>query len=133
MTPIPFGAQLIGRTEKALNALLERALAGTGLTEPQWVALTLTVTAEGADPTPRIAHSLRIGEPAAGRRLTELADLGLVRAAEPTAHGRAVWQAVRTQTGRATDELWGDLPEADRLTAARVLNTVLARADAVLA
>ncbi|WP_164842402.1 hypothetical protein [Actinoplanes solisilvae] len=43
MPEIPFGAQLIGRTEKALNALLERELSGTGLTEPQWVALTLTV------------------------------------------------------------------------------------------
>jgi hypothetical protein len=30
-----FGTQVIGQTEKALNAILERQLAGTGLTEPQ--------------------------------------------------------------------------------------------------
>jgi hypothetical protein len=38
-----FGAQVLGQTEKALNAILARQLAGTGLTEPQWVTLTLTV------------------------------------------------------------------------------------------
>src|SRR5262245_33530504 len=37
--PTPFGAQLIGETEKTLNALLRRSLEGTGLTEPQWVTL----------------------------------------------------------------------------------------------
>ena len=133
MTTVPFGAQLIGRTEKALNALLARALTGTGLTEPQWVVLTLTVTADGADPTARIAHALRTDEPAARRRLTELADLGLTRGSEPTERGHAVWHEVRSRTTRTTDELWNDLPEADRRAAARVLNTVLARADAILA
>ncbi len=32
-----FGTQIIGQTEKALNALLDQQLPGTGLTEPQWV------------------------------------------------------------------------------------------------
>ena len=36
-----FGPQLIGETEKTLNALLRRHLDGTGLTEPQWVTLRL--------------------------------------------------------------------------------------------
>ena len=48
-----FGPQLIGETEKTLNALLRRHLADTGLTEPQWVTLRLadqlgdTVAPEG--------------------------------------------------------------------------------------
>ena len=48
-----FGPQLIGETEKTLNALLRRHLADTGLTEPQWVTLRLadqlgdTVASEG--------------------------------------------------------------------------------------
>jgi hypothetical protein len=42
-----FGAALIGRTEKALKAILDRQLAGTGITEPQWVTLTLTVVGGG--------------------------------------------------------------------------------------
>jgi hypothetical protein len=37
----PFGPQLIGETEKTLNAILRRLLQGTGLSEPQWVTLRL--------------------------------------------------------------------------------------------
>ncbi|MCY1143299.1 hypothetical protein OWR29_35335 [Actinoplanes sp. Pm04-4] len=185
MMTIPFGAQLIGRTEKALNALLDQALQGTGLTEPQWVALTLTATrtptaaatsddaafasepvVPGASLAPehtppmasriggpgsnpevvgqfpadliaRIAEALRVGEPAARERLAELAGAGLVHttsggAVEPTERGLALWQDVRAQVMRLTDKLWGDVPEADRAAAGRVLNVVLARAGALL-
>src|SRR5690349_8557418 len=119
MTTIPFGAQLIGRTEKALDALLHRALAGTGLSEPQWVVLTLTVTAdgtsrasraaEGTDPAARIAEALQVGEAEARRRLAELAAAGLVRSdagrVEATERGVALWREVRTQAARVADEL----------------------------
>ncbi|MEV0720971.1 hypothetical protein AB0H87_41125, partial [Asanoa sp. NPDC050611] len=66
-----FSAQLLGRTEKALNAILDRLLAGIEVTEPQWVALTLTVTAGGAPAdvvTARIADALKVDAPAARRR-----------------------------------------------------------------
>jgi hypothetical protein len=43
----PFGPQLIGETEKALNALLRRFLEGTGLTEPEWVTLRIAEAREG--------------------------------------------------------------------------------------
>ena len=43
-----FGPPLIGQTEKALNAILDRQLAGTGMTEPQWVTLSLTVAGGGS-------------------------------------------------------------------------------------
>ncbi|MEQ6902113.1 hypothetical protein ABLM29_13410, partial [Nocardioides sp. YIM 152588] len=36
-----FGPQLIGATEKTLSALLRHELAGSGLTEPEWVTLRL--------------------------------------------------------------------------------------------
>jgi hypothetical protein len=39
--PTTFGPQLIGETEKTLNALLRLFLEGTGLTESQWVTLRL--------------------------------------------------------------------------------------------
>jgi hypothetical protein len=42
-----FGAALIGQTEKTLNAIPDRQLAGTGITEPQRVTLTLTVVGGG--------------------------------------------------------------------------------------
>jgi hypothetical protein len=39
--------RVIGQAEKTLGAILGRQLAGTGLTEPQWVILTLAVTSGG--------------------------------------------------------------------------------------
>ncbi|GAA1848097.1 MarR family winged helix-turn-helix transcriptional regulator [Asanoa iriomotensis] len=133
-----FSAQLLGRTEKALNAILDRLLADIGVTEPQWVALTLTITAGDAPVVAQIAHALKVDEAAARRRLDELADAGLVRVesgggAVATEEGVARWQRVRAATGPITQQLWGDLPEADLAAAGRVLTTVLARADAVFA
>src|SRR4051794_41938202 len=46
-TPPSFSAQALGQTEKALNAILDRRLAGTGLTERQWIALSLLVMSGG--------------------------------------------------------------------------------------
>ena len=36
--------RVIGQAEKTLNAILARLLEGTGLTEPEWVILTLAAT-----------------------------------------------------------------------------------------
>ncbi|HYF74268.1 MAG TPA: MarR family transcriptional regulator, partial [Nocardioides sp.] len=46
--PTTFGPQLIGQTEKTLNALLDRVLAGR-LSEPEWVTLRLAHQVEAAD------------------------------------------------------------------------------------
>ena len=51
MSPPPeFGTQLIGQTEKTLNAILDRLLAGSGLDESQWITLTVTVMNNGSLP-----------------------------------------------------------------------------------
>jgi hypothetical protein len=61
-----FGTPVIGQTEKALNAILARQLAGTGLTEPQWVTLTLTVVSGGTlgrhELAGRVAGVLKVSE-----------------------------------------------------------------------
>ena len=44
----PFGPRLIGETEKTLSALLHRCLAGTDLTEPEWVTLRLADQLNGS-------------------------------------------------------------------------------------
>lgn len=138
MTTIPFGPQLIGRTEKALNALLERELSGTGVAERQWVALNLT---DGALPSDRLAarisEALRIDAAAARELLAELIAAGLVheaaaRTIELTGKGRSLQRGIRSATASLTEDLWGDLPDDDRATAARVLNVVLTRAGAAL-
>jgi hypothetical protein len=63
LTP-QFGTQLIGQTEKARNAILDRQLAGTGLTETQWVTLTLAVmsgaTIDRASYIRRLAGALKM-------------------------------------------------------------------------
>jgi hypothetical protein len=71
---------------------------------------------------------------AAGPALREdLAALGLIEtgpdgAVSATTKGRELWQEVRAANTEVTARLWGDLPEADLATAARVLNTILSRA-----
>ncbi len=50
-----FGPQLIGQTEKTLQAILRRALAGTGLDEPLWVTLRLADQPDGSTVRERVA------------------------------------------------------------------------------
>jgi len=56
-----FSTQLVGRTEKTLNAILARLLAGTGLTEPQWVTLTLAVRSGGTIDPPLGGYIVALG------------------------------------------------------------------------
>ncbi|GAB2837086.1 hypothetical protein GCM10022221_40440 [Actinocorallia aurea] len=137
----PFGSALIGQTEKALNALLARGLAGTGLTEPQWVTLTLAATgpaaADRAELIARVGRATRFPEPAVAARLSELTAAGFLAAdaedrVSVTTEGTARWSGIRTELGAVGERLWGDLPPEDLAVAQRVLATVLARADTVL-
>src|SRR4030088_1814673 len=79
-----FGPQVLGQTEKALNAILHRQLAGTGLTEPQWVTLTLTVASGGTvdrdELIARLAGALRVSDAEARAHVTELAATQLLHA-----------------------------------------------------
>src|ERR1700756_5959914 len=54
----PFGPQLIGESEKTLNALLRRSLEDTGLTEPLWVTLRLAGQLEGTVDAAGLATAL---------------------------------------------------------------------------
>jgi hypothetical protein len=128
-----FDAQLLGRTEKALNAILDRLLAGPGLTEHQWIALTLTVNSGGGT----ISQALKIGEAEARQLLVALAGKGLVTigddgTATATERGVAQWRELRAATGEIMRDLWGDLPAADLDTTGRVLSTILGRANTLL-
>jgi DNA-binding MarR family transcriptional regulator len=140
----PFGTQIIGRTEKALNAILDRLLDGSSLTEPQWVTLTLTVASDGTvdrdELISRVAGALKVTDAEAQARIDELAAAQLVDVpddpASPvpvTARGLELQSRIRTEVGEITERLWGDLPADDLATAGRVLSTVLARANDELA
>ncbi|OHV74747.1 winged helix DNA-binding protein [Pseudofrankia sp. BMG5.36] len=137
-----FGTALVGQTEKALNAILDRQLAGTGITEPQWVTLTLTVVSGGtidrAELIRRVSGATQFSDASVAERITELTAAGFLRdggdgRVQVTNEGRARWTEVRTAIGPITQGLWGDLPAEDLATAGRVLGIVLDRANAVLA
>jgi DNA-binding MarR family transcriptional regulator len=138
-----FGPPIIGQTEKALNAILNRQLTGTGVTEPQWVTLTLTVASGGpvdrGQVIGRVTRALKVTEAEAQAHITELAAAGLLDAPEDggssvslTDAGQELQGRVRAAVTEITQRLWGDLPPEDLETAGRVLSTVLERANAEL-
>lgn len=142
MTAVELTPQLIGQTEKTMNAILDRLLAGTGISEPQWVALTITVRAGGEVPADelaaRVAGALKAGPDAGRARLGELAAAGLVHttadgSVAATELGAGRFADVRARTAGVVQRLWGDLPPADLAVTAGVLQTVLGRAEDILA
>ena len=143
-TTHPFGTQIIGQTEKALNAILDRQLAGTGLTEPQWVSLTIAVMSGGsiehAAYINRLAGVLKVDEAEAQARIDELAGAKLIEMPQTdrspvtvTEAGAQLHARIRAAIAQITERLWGDLPADELATAGRVLSVVLERADADLA
>jgi DNA-binding MarR family transcriptional regulator len=139
-----FSAQLLGQTEKAANAILGRLLAEPGLTEPQWVTLTIAVMSAGTLDRDRlidrVAGAAKFSEAEAQARITELAEAQLLHVPDDerapvtlTESGEQVHTQIRAAVSQITQRLWGDLPVEDLETAGRVLSTILVRANAELA
>jgi len=136
-----FGTQTIGQTEKALNAILDRLLEGSGLSEPQWVALTVTVMSgeetDREELVRKLDASLHRGRETVDGLVGALVQAGLVeeRGGKVAAseRGRELHERIRVQVQEITSRLWGDLPAGDLETAGRVLETVLERARGELA
>jgi DNA-binding MarR family transcriptional regulator len=131
--------QLIGQTEKAMNAILDRLLAGA-VTEPQWVTLVLTARSAGSADrghfSGRVAQALQVDQATAADHIGQLAAKGLVSTAAGaitlTEAGQQLLDRVKGQTGEIIQRLWGDLPAADYEATRRMLSTVLERAQAEL-
>jgi hypothetical protein len=138
-----FSPRVIGQAEKTLNAILGRQLAGTGLTEPQWVILTLAVTSGGTAGreqfTRMVADALKISETEARARLGDLVTArhlqitGEAPAVTVSGPARQLYGRIRTTIAGITQRLWGDLPAEDLATAGRVLAIITDRANAELA
>jgi hypothetical protein len=133
--PTPFGPQLIGETEKTLNALLRRALEGTDLTEPQWVTLRLAGQLDGAVDTgglsTAVAERAHIAD--AADLVAELTTRGLLDGGRFTPSGRQLVADVQERIATATAPIWDGLPPDDVEAATRLLNEVVGRARAALA
>jgi len=136
-----FTPQLIGQTEKALNAILYRQLEGTGVAEPQWVTLVLAVTNGGSLARGRLVElasdGMKVGDDVAEAHIDALESLGLVDVSHDAVSvsdaGHQLFARVRGATAEITERLWGDLPADDLATAGRVLSEILGRASAELA
>lgn len=138
-----FNAQLLGQTEKAANAILDRLLAKPGLTEPQWVTLTLTVKSRGTldrdQLAEQVADALKLAVSEAAALVSSLAAADLIQVPDDrapvmvTAAGEQLYGETRAATAEITHRLWGDLPADDLATAGRVLRIVLDRANSELA
>jgi hypothetical protein len=131
---IPFGPQLIGETEKTLAAVLERSLAGTGLTEPQWVALRVAELSDGTvDHNGLVAAVADRAHFAHSEELVRgLTDRGLLEDGRLRPAGRHVIATVRAaiDTGAL---IWDGFDPDDIAATTRVLNELRDRARAVLA
>lgn len=138
-----FTTQILGQTEKALNAILERELAGTGLTERQWVTLVLVVvsggTVEREQLTRQLAGALKVSEVRAHELIAELAAAQLIEAPDTeespvkvTDAGRQLHSEIRAVVSEITERMWGDLPADELATTGRVLSMILERANAEL-
>lgn len=138
-----FSTRVIGQAEKTLNAILGRELAGTGLTEPQWVILTLAVTGGGAADRDRftsmVADALKISEAEAKARVADMVTAqqlnitGQGSAVRVTGTAQQLHSRIRAAITEITQRLWGDLPAEDLATAGRVLAIITERANAELA
>ena len=132
----PFGPQLIGETEKTLNALLRRFLEGTALTEPHWVTLRLAALLDGTVDADGLAAAAvdraQFSFPDAADLVSDLSSRDLLEDGLLTSAGRSLIATVQTRITAETAPIWGDLPDDDVAAATRVLNEVVARAHAVL-
>jgi len=133
--PTPFGPQLIGETEKTLNALLRRFLEGTGLTEPHWVTLRLAELLDGSVDAGGLAAALadRAHMANATELVGELTRRGLLDSGRPTPAARDMTAAVQTKIKAATGPIFDNLSHEDVAAATRVLNEIVTRGRAVLA
>ena len=141
-TETTFTPQVLGETEKALNAILIRELTANGLTEHQWITMQLTTAAGGTlaheQLVGRLAGALKRGATHAEERVDELVRAGLLTYVDAdgeglvsvTDAGREVHGRIRATVAEITGRLWGDLPQADLDVTGRTLATILGRANA---
>jgi hypothetical protein len=132
--PTPFGPQLIGETEKTLNAILRALLDGTGLSEPAWVTLRLAGQSDAVD---RAALVDTVADRAhfadAAHLVDHLTERGLLEGGRLTAGGRDLVESVQASIVQTTEPIWTDLPAGDVAAAERLLDEVVRRARDVLA
>jgi hypothetical protein len=139
----PVSTRLIGETESALGALLAPLLAEAELTFLQWVVLSLTTAGGKSGPgiarnqlVDRITNVRKVDAADASAAISELENAAaLVTTGGQvtlTDAGQASYNQVRARVDEITDHVF-DLPAEDLAAAGRILATITARANTVLA
>lgn len=128
-----FGPQLIGETEKALNAILERLLEGTELSESSWVVLRLAEQLGATDRAALVDAVIGRAHLADTDQLVaELTERGLLERGQLTNEGRDLLTRTQELIATTTAPIWTDLPSDDVAAAERVLREVARRGRDVL-
>src|SRR4029453_16969040 len=106
--PTTFGPQLIGETEKTLNALLRLFLEGTGLTESQWVTLRLADQLDGGVDANGLVGAVadRALLSNAPELFSDLPRRGLLDEGRPTSAGRELTAAIQKTIAITTAPIW---------------------------
>jgi DNA-binding MarR family transcriptional regulator len=117
---------------------MDRVLAGTGGTFPQWVALSFTAvdgeSIERAQLSARVAGALKVDAPAADAVIAGLVAERLLQE-EPDSvvalsdAGRERYAAIRAAIEQITGKLFAGIAAEDEAAARRVLSTIADRAD----
>jgi DNA-binding MarR family transcriptional regulator len=142
--PLALNPQIIGQAENAHLPILNRALAGTGLTKNQWVTLSLTMAAGGTidrdQLVGQVTGALKIDDVAARAVIAELTASALLE--DPTNEGarvgatdagKALFHQIRSATSEVVARAYAGIPAEDLATAARVLTIITARLNKELA
>lgn len=143
MSDSPLNGRTIGLAHYATRAVLERFLAGIGLTFHQEVALNAVGAGEGgvaarAAVVARMTGGLKVDEPTAAGALDGLVAAGLVEERDGglvalTAAGHEVHRQVRERVQEISAAVYGGLPAEEVAVAVRILTAVTERAEALLA
>src|SRR3954454_12447602 len=131
----PFGPQLIGETEKTLNALLVKYLAGSELTEPHWVTLRVASMLDNSVDTAGLAAAVadRAHFTDADHLVAELTARGLLDDGRLTASGNDLIDALQATFAGDVTAIFGNLSIDDVAAAERILNELIDRARVALA
>jgi DNA-binding MarR family transcriptional regulator len=135
--------QILGQAENAHRALLERVLAGSGVTYGGWIALSIAARGGGssrAQVLERISGALKVDRDSAEEILAELAAANLL---EPMADdespltlaamGEELHRRARGEIADIISRVYSDIPPEDLEMAGRVLVALTARAESELA
>ena len=128
---ILFGPQLIGQTEKALNALLLTLLSPHALSEREWVTLRLVSQFEGEGSVDGFVAD-RLHDPDSALFLRTVRERGLVEGSHLSLTGTALVAEISREIARVAGPIWDEIDHDDALAATRALNHILEKTRMLL-